>query len=350
MPTNHPAPYPLTFVPLLYDKVWGGDRLARLGKPVKAGAKVGESWELADLGQTSASGAGGGAARSVIASGALAGKSLHDAITAWGHNLLGAARLADDASGVAGAGGFPLLIKFLDARENLSVQVHPSPAYAARHPSAKLKTECWYILDAEPGAVIYKGLRPGLTAGDFRAHIADGTVHQDMIAVPAVVGECHNLPSGTVHALGAGVVVAEVQTPSDTTFRVFDWGRAGRELHVEQALACIDFPPAPPPHATRLPPGHARARLVTTSFFTLDELRVPAGVTAHLADAGGSVCYALIGLSGTGVLSRATGAGTAAFEPVTIEAGLTTLVPAAVADRTEIKAQTEMRVLKAMLV
>ncbi len=319
---------------MLYPKVWGGDRLARLGKPVKPGDAIGESWELADMGHTSASGAGGGAARSVIASGALEGRTLHDAIGLWGHHLLGRAKISEE--------GFPLLVKFLDAKENLSVQVHPSPAYAAKHPQAKLKTECWYILDAEPGAVIYKGIHPHVTREQFRAHIADGTVASDMIAVPAIPGECHNLPSGTCHALGAGVLVAEVQTPSDTTFRVFDWGRTGRELHVEQALECIDFPASETLHATRLLPGQAHARLVTTAFFTLDEHALQAGSTLEFGEA----CGALIVLSGEGQLRHTH----AAHPPVSLTRGITVLVPAQTAGDTRLHAGLPMRLLRAGLV
>ncbi|HEX2836977.1 MAG TPA: type I phosphomannose isomerase catalytic subunit [Phycisphaerales bacterium] len=222
-------------------KVWGGDRLARFGKAVKPGDRVGESWELSDLPGTSASGAGGGAVRSVIANGPLAGKTIHDAIELWGDALLPRAALSP-------SGNFPLLIKFLDAREDLSVQVHPSPAYAAKYKDAHLKTECWYVLDAKPGSVIYKGVKSGVTREVFERALraGDGSGVVDLLeAVPAVVGECHNLPSGTVHALGAGVLVAEVQTPSDTTFRVYDWGRTGRELHIEQAMECIEWGPAP---------------------------------------------------------------------------------------------------------
>lgn len=241
MPTPHPEPYPLLFRPALFHKVWGGDRLARFGKAVNPGDKVGESWELADLPGTSASGAGGGAVRSVIANGPLAGKTIHDAIDLWGDALLSRAALTPE-------GNFPLLIKFLDAREDLSVQVHPSPAYAAKHKDAHLKTECWYVLDAAPGSVIYKGVKAGVTREVFERALRNGDgagVVELLEAVPAVVGECHNLPSGTVHALGAGVLVAEVQTPSDTTFRVYDWGRKGRDLHIEQAMECIEWGPAP---------------------------------------------------------------------------------------------------------
>jgi hypothetical protein len=129
------------FEPILLEKVWGGRRLERYGKKLPPGKLIGESWEVADLPATSESGAGGGPARSVIANGALAGRTLHDALELWGEGLLG-------PKPPWPGGAYPLLVKFLDARENLSVQVHPSPAYAAAHPGAHLKTECWYVLQA----------------------------------------------------------------------------------------------------------------------------------------------------------------------------------------------------------
>jgi len=307
-------PYPLILRPIFFEKVWGGRALERLGKKLPPPpAKIGESWEVADMGSTSTSGAGGGAARSTIDNGALAGRTLADAAALWGERMMG-----EHPAG----GAFPLLVKFLDASENLSVQVHPSPEFARCNAGANLKTECWYILSAAPGAKIYKGLRPGVTADSFAAHIRDGTVAADMVAVPAVPGECHNLPSGAVHALGAGVVVAEVQTPSDTTYRVFDWGRAGRELHIPQALACIDFANPAAPAATRLPTGAASARLVTTEFFTLDEHAIESGDALPIGDATGPAVVVL--LSGSASIGDLLTAG-----PRTeLQAGQTCVIPA----------------------
>jgi mannose-6-phosphate isomerase len=348
MPTA--ACYPLSFRPMLYPKVWGGRALARLAKPLPdfpphladaiptpaefPAGFIGESWELADLASTSASGAGGSAARSVIAAGPLAGRAVSDAMAEWGADLLGSAK-------TAAGGGFPLLIKFLDAREHLSVQVHPSPAYAKAHPEAKLKTECWYILHAEPGAVIYKGIRPGCTPEQFARAIAEGTVEQAMIAVPAIAGECHNLPSGTCHALGAGVLVAEVQTPSDTTFRVFDWGRSGRELHVAQALECIDFGPAPA--AAFLPGDLDSARLVSTEFFTLDEVRCSTGEPVELGR-GAKACEVVIVTRGGGTLRSSDGQ----FAPVRCNLGSTTLVPFRVLAGCVFNPESETTLLRAV--
>lgn len=316
-------PYPLVFEPIIKEKVWGGRRLLRLGKVIPEGARVGESWEVADLASTSAGGGGGGEARSVIVNGPLAGRTLHEVMRLWGDGLLGGAQPSHD-------GGFPLLVKFLDAAEHLSVQVHPSPAYAAAHPEAALKAECWYVIESEPGGVIYKGVRSGVTRGDFERALRTGRgggVVELIEAVPAVVGECHNLPSGTVHALGAGVLVAEVQTPSDTTFRVYDWaaeyGRAGRELHVEQALSCIDFGQAPP--ATRLDKNTTHGRLVETAFFTIDEMRLR-GDTKTRIGRGGEGGVVMV-LDGEGALSWGS-------DQLHVTCGTSVLVPASVAGET----------------
>lgn len=239
---TRPTLYPLCFRPIYKEKVWGGRRLETMGRslPGAADVAIGESWELVDLATTSASGGGGNAEHSTVRNGPLTGQPLNQIIAEYGDELLGALPLSPED-------GFPLLLKYLDANTNLSVQVHPSPSYAAAHPDAFLKSEAWYIVDCDPGAVIYKGVKEGVTPEQFRAALeknTDDAVTPLMISVPVRPGDCHYLPSGTCHALGGGILVAEVQTPSDTTFRVYDWGRVGRELHVDQALACITFGPA----------------------------------------------------------------------------------------------------------
>lgn len=311
-------PSPLVFTPIFKEKVWGGRTLARLNKPLPAGdrLKVGESWEIADLASTSADGGGGDSAHSVIAHGPMRGVTIRDAVKSMGTALMGSARLTP-------SGGFPLLVKYLDARENLSVQVHPSPAYAAANPGAHLKTESWYIVRAEPGAVIYKGVRPGVTRERFAAHIADGSVVNDLIAVPVRAGDFHHIPSGTCHALGAGVVVAEVQTPSDTTFRVFDWGRTERALHIKQALDCIDFSGNADPAPVRAG-GSERTLLVSTEFYAAAELNLKAG-DLHTLRIGGRAPRVWMPLEGSGEVCAEAGE----FDPVPLRAGDTALFPAA---------------------
>lgn len=292
MPSSSPAStpdrpplYPLFFTPIYKEKIWGGRTLERLGRKLPGGPEspVGESWELVDLSTTSASGGGGGSERSRVANGPLAGKTLHQVMDLYGHGLLGDLPPSEN-------GEFPLLVKFLDARENLSVQVHPSAAYAETNSDAYLKSEAWYVLACEPGAVIYKGIREGVTPEQLRRAIeanTDEAVVPLLVTVPVEPGQCHYLPSGTCHALGAGVLVAEVQTPSDTTFRVYDWGRVGRELHVDEALECIEFGPL---DATKYQPSvtvigkHAEVtHLVRCEYFEIDRVRMAAGTETSVA-------------------------------------------------------------------
>jgi mannose-6-phosphate isomerase len=220
--------YPLKFEPIYKQRIWGGQKLRDVfGKDLPAGQKIGESWELADLPED----------KSVITSGELAGLTLRSAIEQYPKEITGDGNFALP---------FPLLIKILDAEDVLSVQVHPDPDTCRRMGKGDPKTECWYIIAAEPGAVIYKGLKKGVTKEKFAEAIEKGTVAETLVKLPVRAGECHFLPAGTAHAVGPGLLIAEIQTPSDTTYRVFDWNRVddtgkARELHVAEALESINF-------------------------------------------------------------------------------------------------------------
>ncbi len=220
--------YPLTFHPLFKERVWGGRKLAELyHKPLPLGVPIGESWEISDRpGDVS-----------VIANGPLAGKNLHWLVERHAPELWGATQRPH--------GRFPLLIKILDARETLSLQVHPPSAKAAEL-GGESKTEMWYIADAAPGAKIYAGLKRGATRAEFERKIQAGTVADCLHRLSVRPGDAMFLPSGRVHAIGAGLVIFEIQQNSDTTYRVFDWNRVGldgkpRALHLDQSLASIDF-------------------------------------------------------------------------------------------------------------
>ena len=219
--------YPLTFHPIFKERVWGGRNLERLyGKALPPAVPIGESWEISDRpGDVS-----------VVANGPLAGKDLHWLMENRRPELLGETWPHQR---------FPLLIKLLDAEEKLSLQVHP-PAHKAILLGGDPKTELWYIADAQPGAELFVGLKRGVTRQEFEQKIAAGTVADCFHRVPVKTGDVMFLPSGRVHALGAGLVIFEIQQNSDTTFRVFDWNRKGldgkaRELHVPQSLESIDF-------------------------------------------------------------------------------------------------------------
>lgn len=315
--------YPLQFKPRLLEKIWGGRKIETvLGKPLPAGKMIGESWELFDFppGQVDSSDRW---VSSELANGPLAGKTLHELIGQYGKELLGDVPLWGPQK------QFPILVKFLDAREDLSIQVHPDAAYAASHPDAYLKNEAWYIAQADPGSRIYKGLQPGATKEKFRQAIAGGTCEQLVTPIPAKEGHCHYLASGTIHALGAGILAAEVQTPSDTTFRVYDFNRLDattgkpRALHVEQALACIDFSGKPEPAQPR---SHVAGffttvtRLVTSPYFKLEKVRFSEGVEEPLPYDQPVVWIMLEGKAQVKVDDLK--------EPVTFSKGDTVLLPA----------------------
>lgn len=221
---------PLRFVPIAKARPWGADRLAAMRKPTIPGARVGETWELSDLPDSIADG------QSRVDGGPFTGRTMRELRAAHGHDLLGIATPAPD-------GAFPLLVKYLDAAENLSMQVHPDAGYVARHPESHLKTEAWIVVACDPGARVYRGIRTSTTREQFAAALAAGRALDHIESYAVAPGDCIYLPSGVCHALGGGILAAEVQTPSDTTFRVWDWDRndPNRPLHLEQAWQCMKF-------------------------------------------------------------------------------------------------------------
>ena len=292
--------YPYKFAPIYKEKIWGGRNIERLfGRHLPPG-NIGESWELADLDEGA----------TVVANGPLAGTSITVLTLSLGDKLLGKARPAVD-------GRFPLLLKLLDANDILSLQVHPDEqAVGEIGPTAALKTECWYVLESRDG-FIYKGIRPGVTAEQFRQALRSDRAVDVVRRIDVRAEDFHYLPAGTVHALGSGVVVAEVQTPSDTTYRVTDWGR-GREIHLERSLQCIR-----PELTGDNAPGADGDVLLTTEYFTVAR-RSLAGRQEMILPAG--KCVAIMMLQGQARLLHE-----GKIEPsVHLLAGDTVLVPAAV--------------------
>lgn len=304
--------YPYRFEPVYKEKIWGGRALERLfGKPLPEGVKIGESWELADLPE----------GQSVVSGGPDAGRALNSLLAEKADEILGADIATDD-------GRFPLLLKLLDANDILSLQVHPDERSAEElGPPAKFKAECWYILESR-GGYIFKGVRPGVAEADFRRAIAaeaggeKGAFDDLLVRFDVRAGDFHYLPAGTVHALGPGVVVAEIQTPSYTTYRISDWGR-GRDVHVAEAMKCIHFDFADESSAAHLRDGEIRAHqaslLVSTPYFVVRRLILPTG--QKRLDAG--ECKAWMLLAGKGRIACVS-----LDEPVAISAGDTILIPA----------------------
>lgn len=219
------AIYPLTFAPVFKDYPWGGRNLGeKLGRQIPDGI-VAESWEIAAHPHGS----------STVKNGPLAGLTLPQVQEEWGLALLG-----ENNRAALARNKFPLLIKLLDANRWLSLQVHPNDDYALAHENEWGKTEMWVVLHAKPDAEIIFGFKPGVTGEQFAQAIADETVERWLHKLPVRAGDVVFVPSGMVHALGPGIIVAEIQQNSDVTYRIYDWGRP-RPIHVEQALDVLDF-------------------------------------------------------------------------------------------------------------
>lgn len=316
-----PPLYPLRFEPFLRRLPWGGRRLESvLGKRLPPGDDYAESWEIADHELH----------HSRVAAGPLAGWSLERLVAEHGPELLGRHWPQEH---------FPLLLKFLDAHSALSVQVHPDDAHAATFSPAQCgKSEVWMILAAEPGSVLYAGLKRGVDRLALQRAIAAGEVVDCLHAHRAEPGDCFWLPAGTVHALGAGVMVAELQQPSDCTFRLFDWGRRDangqpRALHIDEALAAIhfEFGPVEPvvPQPTRSPQIE---RLVSSEQFVLERWRLsrPEPIGGDAACRVLAVISGTIEIAGEGFRQR-WATGTTALVPANSAWSLLPIEPPAVA-------------------
>lgn len=223
--------YPLSFKPIVFERIWGGKKLKNvLQKDVDEIEKAGESWEISAV----------EGAESVVENGILAGNTLQEITEIYMSDLVGEKVYEQFGE------EFPLLIKYIDANDVLSIQVHPNDALAKERHHAYGKTEMWYIIDAEPDAFIISGFKKDVSQEEYLDHLKSGKVDQLMNKVPAIPGDVFFIPAGRVHAIGKGVLLAEIQQTSDITYRIFDWNRVDkngnpRELHTEEALAAIDF-------------------------------------------------------------------------------------------------------------
>ncbi len=285
--------YPLRFEPIYQYRVWGGRRLAHvLSAPLPGDGPVGEAWLLSDREDFP----------SVVANGPLKGRTLGQVLEQSPEPLLG--------KWAGHFRRFPLLLKFLDARDTLSVQVHPSDRQTKYVPAGECgKTEAWVVLEAEPTSRIYAGLRPGATPAKLRQAIANGTLADHLVGFTPKPGDAVLIPAGTVHSLG-GAVVFEVQQNSDVTFRLYDWNHVdaktgkGRALQIDEAMACIDYAqgavvPAVPVVETLKPT--LRERLFHGDHFGVTRVSGKAPFTVGAAGAP----RVLVGLAGAGQLVHA---------------------------------------------
>ncbi len=222
--------YPLKFESIYKERVWGSNRLASLlNKELPQNKSIGESWEISAHQE----------GVSVVSNGIFCGVSLQELIKNHGEHILGSRHEEYLEK-------FPLLIKFIDANDRLSVQVHPDNEYALANEGELGKTEAWYIIDAKPNAKLIYGLKQGITPAVFNQLISEGRIMETLNEIEVKAGDFFYIPAGTIHAIGEGIIVAEIQQNSDTTYRVYDWDRMGldgnpRELHIPKALDVIDF-------------------------------------------------------------------------------------------------------------
>jgi len=306
---NIPLCQPVRFRPLFRSFVWGGHRLTTLlGKQHLAEQTIAESWEIVDHGDN----------QSRVIGGPLEGMTLHELVTLHGQSLLG----IDFPQAT-----FPLLFKYLDCQQNLSVQVHPDDQQAARlDPPCRGKTEAWVVLEAEPESRVYAGLKQGVRRDELQAALQQGNMESILHWFEPNVGDCILIPAGTVHAIGAGLLVAEIQQASDITYRLFDWDRMGddgrpRELHLEAGLEAVDFQAGPCQTQTPIPGASPQEEtLVHCPGFVLDRITLESPAMIG----GDDHCR---------ILSVLAGEVTVGKEAMTLARGETCLLPAAAGEQ-----------------
>ena len=265
--------YPLTFTPVFKDYIWGGRNLERLGRALPEGI-IAESWEIA----------GHNDGTSLVDNGYWTGKKLTEVHTELGLDLIG-----HNNAWAQERGKFPLLIKILDANRPLSVQVHPDDDYALANEGNELgKTEMWVVLQAKPGAELILGVKAGTTPQNFRAGIESGALEPYLHSLPVKVGDHVCVPAGTLHAIMDGLLIAEIQQNSNTTYRVYDWNCLGadgqaRPLHVDKALDVINFeqvePGICPPELIAEEHGIRRLELCRNRYFVAERVEMDQGAT-----------------------------------------------------------------------
>lgn len=300
--------YPFKFKPLYKDYIWGGRNLESLGKKLPPTGIVAESWEIA----CHKNGA------SIVANGEYEGMTLPELIGRHGRKIIGNALTQRDVD------KFPLLVKFIDAENNLSVQVHPDDVFAQINENGEYgKNEMWYIMSSKPGAKLVYDVVPGTTRDKFAEAIEKNIVESCLKTIEVFPGDIINIPAGIVHAIGKGILLAEVQQNSDTTYRIYDYGRTGRPLHIEKALQVIDFKSEGRKEKYRglelsLGSGCFRRITIANKYFCTEIYDID-GEIFEIAD--GSRFYIYVLVSGNGIIAWDGG-------ETYVKAGDSVLVPA----------------------
>lgn len=302
--------YPLLFAPVFKERIWGGRRLTRWFPQLPEGP-IGEAWVLSDHPQ----------GRTPVLNGPLTGETLQTLKTRYGAALVGTRGISEKT------GEFPLLFKLLDSQDDLSVQVHPTDAYEGLPAGELGKTEMWVVLHAEEGARVIYGLKPGVTAAAFEAAVRAGRTMDVMREIEVKAGDVLYVPAGTVHALGTGLLVAEIQQSSDTTYRIYDFDRVGldgkpRELHVEHALKVSHYGEPPAITHPEVTAPNQWAEICRSPYFAVYQGQISGEMVGQTSPES---FEAIMLLEGAGTVAWAGG-------EAKLEAGSTVLLPACLGD------------------
>jgi len=302
--------YPLKFKPILKEKIWGGNNLSQLLNKKKTGKKIGESWEISGVDNNI----------SIVSNGFLKGNNLQEVIEIYMNELVG-----DKIYDIFGT-EFPLLIKFIDAQEDLSIQVHPNNNQAKEKHNAFGKTEIWYVLHAEKEAKLISGFSKELTKDLLHKHLINNTLEETLNYEKVKTGDVFFIPSGRIHSIGKGIVVAEIQQTSDITYRLFDYNRLEngklRELHTQDALDVIDFQRYNSYKTNYSPVLNQSVKLESCEFFTVNLLEFNSLIEKDFQLLDSFVIYLCI----DGKIDIQTEGN----EIVTIQTGDTVLIPASI--------------------
>jgi mannose-6-phosphate isomerase len=275
--------YPLKFKPIFKDKIWGGDKLRTLFGKNSTSDKTGESWELSGFEQEV----------SIVSNGFLAGNDLNELIEVYMGELVG------DKIYEKYGHTFPLLFKLIDADDKLSIQVHPDDETASQRHNSLGKTEMWYIIDAEPGSELIVGFKNDSSKDEYLTALENGKLNGLLQHVPVQKGDVIFIPAGLIHAIGKGIVVAEIQETSDLTYRIYDYERTGesgnrRELHTEQALDVIDFSARKNPKTDYSATMNQVTELIKCPFFTTNIIRFDKNILKNYVSLDSFVVYLCI--------------------------------------------------------
>ncbi|SDB47239.1 mannose-6-phosphate isomerase, type 1 [Flavobacteriaceae bacterium MAR_2010_188] len=262
--------YPLKFTPILKDKIWGGQKLKEVLNRQSNLPNIGESWEISDVeGDTS-----------IVANGPLENQSLRHLLSTYKSDLIGKKNYQRFSN------KFPLLIKFIDAKEDLSIQLHPNDKLAKSRHNSFGKTEMWYVMQADQGAQLIVGLKDGVTLENYQEHLQTNSLTKILNFDEVKEGDTYFIESGRVHAIGAGVLLAEIQQTSDITYRIYDWDRTDdngnhRELHTELALDALDFNMKDDFRVSYNREANEVNKMVSCDFFTTNYLELNEPTNKH---------------------------------------------------------------------